>query len=74
MQFVRTIVESDRLINVVSIPDELKHQEVELLILPIKVKPEKSKNQLNPEGYRGILHIKNIEKEIQALRDEWERL
>lgn len=73
MNFVRAIVNSDTLKNVVSIPDELKHQEVELLIFPVKETSEKPKKRFNPDDYAGVLHIKNIEQEIRALRNEWER-
>lgn len=73
MTFVRTIVNSDTLENVVSIPDELKHQDVELLIFPAREAFHKSNNTFNPDDYAGILHIKNIEQEISSLRSEWER-
>jgi hypothetical protein len=35
MQFVRTIVESSRLGQVIDIPKELRNRKVEVLILPI---------------------------------------
>lgn len=78
MQFVRTVVESNRLIDIVDIPMEFKNKKVEVLILPFhKMKPpSKKKKKFKPEDFEGILNIdkKDIEKEIKRMRDEWERI
>ena len=76
MQFVRTIVESNRLENIVDIPEEFKNQKVELLILPLLEKQRKKKEKFIPDDFEGILNIDvgNLEKEIKRMREEWERL
>lgn len=75
MEFIRTIINSDELNNIVSIPDELKHQRVELLILPIHIEEKKSHADFNPDSYSGILHLSNddLENDLKSIRDEWER-
>jgi hypothetical protein len=78
MQFVRTIVESNRLVDIVDIPTEFKNKKVEVLILPFheKKRPSKKKKKFNPEDFEGILNIdkRDIEKEIKRMRNEWERI
>ena len=78
MQFVRTVVESNRLVDIVDIPMEFRNKKVEVLILPLhKIKlPSKKKQKFNPEEFEGILNIgkNDIEKEIKRMRDEWERI
>ncbi len=73
MNFVRKIVNSDELEKIVTLPDDLKHQKVEILVLPIGRKERKSDRVFNPGEFVGVLNIKDIDKEIRALRDEWER-
>jgi len=65
MQFVRAIVESDRLENVIDIPQEFKNKKVEVLILPLPEKKKRKKKEFNPDDFIGILNIdsKEIEKE-----------
>ncbi len=76
MQFVRTVVESSRLENVIAIPEEFRNQKVEVLILPLPEKKKKKKKEFNPDDFEGILNIgaEEIEKEIKSMRDEWERI
>jgi hypothetical protein len=77
MHFVRTVVESNRLEAIVDIPEDLKDQKVEVLILPFPGEhfKKKSKKDFNPEDFEGILNIdaETIEGEIKRMRDEWER-
>lgn len=78
MQVVRTVVESNRLETIVEIPEELKNQRVELLIMPLleapPIPPHKKKT-FNPDEYVGLLDMdeQDIENELKSLRDEWER-
>jgi hypothetical protein len=74
MQFVRAIVESSSLENVVEIPREFKNRKVEILILPLQEK--KKKKEFNPEDFEGILDLtpEEIESELRAMRDEWDRI
>ena len=76
MQFVRTIVESNRLEQIVDIPKEFKNQKVEVLILPISDKKKKKRAAFNPNDYEGILNvdIDRIDKQIRNMREEWERV
>ena len=75
MQFLRTIVESNRLEHVVKIPKEFRNQKVEVLILPLPAKKRKTRKEFNPDDFEGILNIEPnvIEEEIESMRDEWER-
>ncbi len=76
MQFIRTIVESNRLEKIVDIPKEFKNQKVEVLILPIYDKKKKKRDAFNPNDYEGILNvdIESIDNEIRNMREEWERV
>ena len=67
MQFVRTIVESNRLEELVTIPKEFKNQKVEVLILPLNEKQEKKKKTFNPDDFEGILNIdpEIVDREIK---------
>lgn len=74
MQFVRAIVESSSLENVVEIPREFKNRKVEILILPLQEK--KKKREFNPEDFEGVLDLtpEEIERELREIRDEWDRI
>ena len=74
MQFVRAIVESSSLENVVEIPREFKNCKVEILILPLQEK--KKKREFNPEDFEGLLDLtpEEIERELREMRDEWDRI
>jgi hypothetical protein len=74
MQFVRAIVESSSLENVVEIPREFKNRKVEILILPLQEK--KKKKEFNPEDFEGVLDLTpgEIESELREMRDEWDRI
>jgi hypothetical protein len=61
MNFIRTVVNSDILIDIIEIPENLKHRKVEILVLPYEnidmdenknIKPKKAKGML--ERYRNI--------------------
>lgn len=75
MQFLRAIVESERLENVLDIPFEFKNQKVEVLILPLPEEKKKQDKEFNPEDFEGILNLDpdEIEQEMKSMRDEWER-
>lgn len=75
MEFVRTIVDSKRLEKIMYMPRNLKNQKVEVLILPITDKKSKKKKEFVPEDFEGVLKIdqKTLDREIDHMRDEWER-
>jgi hypothetical protein len=74
MDFVRKIIESKKIESIISLPYKLKNKKVELLILPIEEKKEKK--DFCPEEFNGVLNIdyNELEKELKALRQEWERI
>ena len=66
MDFVRKIINSDDLDPVLNLPQELKHKQVEVLVLPVEEKQEKV--SFDPEEFKGVLKIENVEEEIKAIR------
>ena len=75
MQFVRKIMDSSLIEDVINLPEELRNRKVEILVLPleaIQVKDGK-RNIFNPENFAGTLKIEEPEKEIESIRNEWER-
>jgi len=44
MNFARTIVSSERLIDILDLPDDLKHREVEIIVLPTHTIHSERKN------------------------------
>jgi hypothetical protein len=56
-------------------PRKLKNQKVEVLIFPILDKQPKKKKEFVPEDFEGVLNIdkETLDREIEHLRDEWER-
>ncbi len=74
MQFVRTVIESNRLENIVDMPLEFKNRKVEVLILPLSEIKQKKKEKFNPDDFEGILGIEPevIETEIKNMRAQWE--
>ena len=74
LNFIRKIVNSDVLENIVKLPDDLKHQQVEILILPVSKKIKKISRRFKPQDFIGSLKIKDVDKKIKAMRDEWERI
>ena len=74
MQFVRAIVESSSLENVVKIPREFKNRKVEILILPLN--EMKKKKKFNPKDFEGVLDLsqEEIDFELREMRNEWDRI
>jgi hypothetical protein len=78
MQFVRAVVQGSKLDGIIDIPDAFRSKRVEVLILPFeeKVPASRRRKKFNPEDFEGALNIDpvELEKEIQRMRDEWERI
>ena len=76
MNFIRKIINADKLQKIISIPDEMKHQKVEVIILPVleSKSSKKVQEKFNPDDFSGVMKIKDIDKKIQSIRDEWERV
>ncbi len=72
MQFVRKIIESTLIENIIDLPEELQHKKLELLVFPFVEK--ESSNEFDPEDFAGLLNIENLDREIKNMRDEWERI
>ncbi|SDC82185.1 MULTISPECIES: hypothetical protein [unclassified Candidatus Frackibacter] len=73
MDFIRKIINSNEIDKIIKLPQNLKNQRVEVLILPIN-DDEKKKENFNPEDFTNILDIKDVETELKIMRDEWERI
>ena len=71
MDFIRKIINSDDIESIVSLPNDLKNKKVEILILPLEEKKE-----FDPEKFKGITNLKekNLKKELEDMREEWERI
>jgi len=72
MQFVRKIIESTLIEQVIDLPEELQHKKLELLVFPFVEK--ECLEEFNPEDFVGVLNIENVDGEIKKLRCEWERI
>ncbi len=75
MNFIRKIINSDKLNNIIQIPEDLRHQNVEILILPLQYSTKKSVKKFDPDDYSGILKLDEgvIEDRIKSMREEWDR-
>lgn len=68
MDFVRSIIESDRLSGIINLPQNLRHSQVEIIILPVTDKETKDdmylKEEPKKEKYRELyenpLKVKRI--------------
>ncbi len=76
MNFIRKIINADKLRKIISIPDDMKNQKVEVIILPVLESGSSKKKQkkFDPDDFSGVMKIKDIDKKIQSVRDEWERV
>jgi hypothetical protein len=71
MKALRRIVNLDSLREMMDIPSTFVHKKVEVLILPLEDEKIKDKKNFEPKKFYGRSHIKNIEHEIEKMRDEW---
>ncbi len=74
MEFIRKIINSSELENLFDIPEDLRQQDVEVLILPIQQEINQSMEDFDPDNFKGVTHIDDLENELAAIRDEWDRL
>ena len=73
MRFARKIIDSNILNQIMELPLELQNKKVEILILPVN--EEKSyRSKFNPREFMGLLRLDNPEKDIQEIRNDWERM
>lgn len=71
MQFVRKIIESTLIENIIDLPEDLQHKKLELLLFPLTEKEYLA--EFEPDDFAGLLNIENLDREIKNMRDEWER-
>ena len=55
MNFVRKIISSSKLDNIIDIPESLKNRDVELIILPLEVIDRTEKNDTKFDSAKGNL-------------------
>ena len=72
MQAVRAIVHSDVLMNIFSLPFDLQHRNVEVLILPVD-EQKTTRSLFKPQEYAGSLKLADATADISLMREEWER-
>ncbi|MCX5901059.1 MAG: hypothetical protein NTX06_10070 [Proteobacteria bacterium] len=73
MQFLRKIIHSDDIEKGIKLPRSMKHKNVELLIIPVEEQTAKSQIGFDPDSFAGSLKVKNLDKELTMIRNEWER-
>ncbi|MBK7938692.1 MAG: hypothetical protein IPJ82_17110 [Lewinellaceae bacterium] len=77
MQAYRTHAKVEEGQVVVQLPKTFAGTEVEVIILPSESTPAIPKAKKNMSKYRGVLKTgisrETIDKQLQSLRDEWER-
>jgi len=75
MQFVRKIMDSRFIEEIIILPEELRNKKVEILVLPLNENEGhiREKEIFKPEDFEGILKTTNLQEEIKIIRDEWER-
>lgn len=65
---IRTVSDTKIIID---LPEYFRQKEIEIIIIPYRDQPLKSTDF---SKYFGIMTIENLEDEIRALREEWNRI
>jgi hypothetical protein len=75
VQFVRKIIDSKLVEDIVEIPVELKNKKIEMLLLQVDKENPESQKQFDPGKFRGITNIDEniVNEQIKDLRNEWQR-
>ncbi len=69
MNKYKILIQADKLKQIVPIPHEFEHKELEVIIsLP-------QRKKIDPRKYSDIFHISKdeIDRDLMIIRDEWER-
>lgn len=53
MNFIRKVANSDILINIIDLPENLKHKQVEIIVLPVE--ENEGQTSSNSKSARGLL-------------------
>ena len=73
MEAIRKIINIDKLMNIIDIPDDFSLSKVEILISPIKENTLKSQKVFVPDNFFGVTSISDLPEAIQEMRTEWDR-
>jgi hypothetical protein len=75
VQFVRKIIDSKLVEDIVEIPVELKNKKIEMLLLQVDKENSKPQKQFDPGKFRGITNLDEniLNEQIKDLRKEWQR-
>lgn len=75
VQFVREIIDSKWVEDIVEIPVELKNKKIEMLPLQVDKENTESQNQFDPGKFQGITNIDEniVNEQIKGLRKEWQQ-
>ena len=69
MQAIRQLMNVQQLKGVVDIPEHFTENKVEVFIFPV-ADDLKIKQAFNPEDFFGVSHLKNMDKQLEAMRNE----
>jgi hypothetical protein len=73
MNFIRTVVNSDVLINIIEVPEDLKHRKVEILVLPYEnIDIDENKSQKPKKARAKLERYKNTEL-LNEEANVWEK-
>ena len=75
VQFVRKIIDSKLVEDIVEIPIKLKNKKIEMLLLQVDKEKSKPQKKFDPRKFRGITNIDEniVNEQIKDLRKEWQR-
>ncbi len=71
MDFIRTVTNSNILINVIKIPKSLKNKQVEILILPVETDISKKEIPVKNKKMRGALKKYSNTKLLKQEKSSW---
>ncbi len=74
MEAIREIVDLKKLGTIVNIPPDFNYSKVEILILPVDDTLPEKKKVFDPEKFYNVSSIDDVTEDIQAMRDEWDRI
>ena len=70
MQAIRQLINIQQLKGIVDIPEYFTGNQVEIFIFPV-IEDSKLKSTFHPENFFGLSHVDNIDKHVEAMRNEW---
>ncbi|WP_223068147.1 hypothetical protein [Paenibacillus caui] len=74
MNFVRKVTNSDALKHIVHLPDNLRNQDVELIILPLETQaPHKTPTPSTPKARGALKQFANLDL-LQHEQDVWKKV